>query len=262
MSNYSTHIKRGGEMGKLTGKVAVVTGASKGIGAGIAKELAAQGASVVVNYASSKEGAEKVVAEITKGGGKAVAVGGSVAKAADIDALFAATKKAFGKVDILVNNAGVYKFEPLDAVTEDAIDWMFDTNVKGLLLATKAVVALFPPEGGSVINIGSVASEMTSPMSVVYSGTKGALDAITRVLAKELGPKKIRVNAVNPGPVETEGLKSSGVEGSEFASQMLQSTPLGRLGQPDDVASVVAFLASDDARWVTGSLLQVAGGMR
>ncbi|MDQ1693653.1 MAG: 3-oxoacyl-[acyl-carrier protein] reductase [Acidobacteriaceae bacterium] len=249
-------------MGKLTGKVAVVTGASKGIGAGIAKELAAQGASVVVNYASSKEGAEKVVAEITKDGGRAVAVGGSVAKAADIDALFATAKKAFGKVDILVNNAGVYKFEPLDAVTEDAIDWMFDTNVKGLLLATQAVVAQFPPEGGSVINIGSVASEMTTPMSVVYSGTKGALDAITRVLAKELGPKKIRVNAVNPGPVQTEGFKASGVEGSDFASQMLQITPLGRLGQPDDVATVVAFLASDDARWVTGSLLQVAGGMR
>jgi 3-oxoacyl-[acyl-carrier protein] reductase len=249
-------------MGKLTGKVAVVTGASKGIGAGIAKELAAQGAAVVVNYASSKEGAEKVVAEITKDGGKAVAVGGSVAKVADIDALFAAAKKAFGKVDILVNNAGVYKFESLDAVAEDAIDWMFNTNVKGLLLATKAGVALFPPEGGSVINIGSVASEMTTPMSVVYSGTKGAVDAITRVLAKELGPKKIRVNAVNPGPVETEGFKASGVEGSDFVNQMLQNTPLGRLGQPEDVASVVAFLASDDARWVTGSLLQAAGGMR
>jgi 3-oxoacyl-[acyl-carrier protein] reductase len=262
MSNYSTRIKRGGEMGKLTGKVAVVTGASKGIGAGIAKELAAQGASVVVNYASSKEGAEKVVAEITKGGGKAVAVGGSVAKAADIDALFAAAKKAFGKVDILVNNAGVYKFEPLDAVAEDAIDWMFNINVKGLLLATKAGVVLFPPEGGSVINIGSVASEMTTPMSAVYSGTKGAVDAITRVLAKELGPKKIRVNAVNPGPVETEGFKAAGVEGSDFANQMVQNTPLGRLGQPDDVATVVAFLASDDARWVTGSLLQAAGGMR
>jgi 3-oxoacyl-[acyl-carrier protein] reductase len=249
-------------MGKLTGKVAVVTGASKGIGAGIAKELAANGAAVVVNYASSKEGAEKVVAEITKSGGKAVAVGGSVTEAADIDALFAAAKKAFGKVDILVNNAGVYAFAPLDAVAEDAIDWMFDTNVKGLLLATKAGVALFPPEGGSVINIGSVASEMTTPMSVIYSGTKGAVDAITRVLAKELGPKKIRVNAVNPGPVETEGFKASGVEGSDFLKQMLQITPLGRIGQPDDVASVVAFLASDDARWVTGSLLQAAGGMR
>jgi 3-oxoacyl-[acyl-carrier protein] reductase len=249
-------------MGKLTGKVAVVTGASKGIGAGIAQELAAQGASVVVNYASSKEGAEKVVAGITAAGGKAIAVGGSVAKSEEIDKLFAETKKAFGKVDILVNNAGVYAFKPLDAITEEDIEWMYDINVKGLLLATKAGVALFPPEGGSVINIGSVVSEQTPPMSVVYSGTKGAVDAVTRVLAKELGPKKIRVNAVNPGPVVTEGFKSSGVEGSDFEKQMLQSTPLGRIGKPQDVAYVVAFLASDDARWVTGSLIQAAGGMR
>jgi 3-oxoacyl-[acyl-carrier protein] reductase len=249
-------------MGKLTGKVAVVTGASKGIGAGIAKELAAQGASVVVNYASSKEGAEKVVAEITKAGGKAIAVGGSVAKAADIDNLFAETKQAYGKVDILVNNAGVYAFAPLDAITEEEIDRIFDTNVRGLLLATKAGVALFPPEGGSVINIGSVASEQTPPTSGVYSGTKGAVDAITRVFAKELGPKKIRVNSVNPGPVVTEGFKAAGIEGSDFEKGMIQGTPLGRLGQPDDVATVVAFLASDDARWVTGSLLQAAGGLR
>jgi len=249
-------------MAKLTGKVAVVTGASKGIGAGIAKELAAQGASVVVNYASSKEGAEKVVAEITKAGGKAIAVGGSVAKLAEIDKLFAETKKAYGKVDILVNNAGVYKFEPLEAIGEEEIDRLFNTNVKGLLLATKTGVALFPPEGGSVINIGSVASEQTPPTSAVYSGTKGAVDAITRVLAKELGPKKIRVNSVNPGPVVTEGFKSGGIEGSDFEKSMIQSTPLGRIGQPDDVATVVAFLASDDARWVTGSLLQAAGGMR
>jgi 3-oxoacyl-[acyl-carrier protein] reductase len=249
-------------MGKLTGKVAVVTGASKGIGAGIAKELAAQGASVVVNYASSKEGAEKVVAEITKAGGKAIAVGGSVAKAEDIDKVFAETKKAYGKVDILVNNAGVYAFAPLDAITEEEIDRIFDTNVRGLLLATKAGVALFPPEGGSVINIGSVASEQTPAASAVYSGTKGAVDSITRVFAKELGPKKIRVNAVNPGPVLTEGVKSAGIEGSDFLNQLVQTTPLGRIGQPDDVASVVAFLASDDARWVTGSLLQAAGGLR
>jgi 3-oxoacyl-[acyl-carrier protein] reductase len=249
-------------MAKLTGKVAVVTGASKGIGAAIAKELAAQGASVVVNYASSKEGAEKVVAEITKAGGKAVAVGGSVAKASEIDKLFAETKKAYGKVDILVNNAGVYAFAPLEAITEEEIDRMFNTNVKGLLLATKAGVALFPPEGGSVINIGSVASEATPPASGVYTGTKGAVDAITRVFAKELGPKKIRVNAVNPGPVATEGFKSGGVEGSDFEKQMVQNTPLGRVGQPDDIGSVVAFLASDDARWITGSLLQVAGGLR
>jgi len=249
-------------MGKLSGKVAVVTGASKGIGAGIAQELAAQGASVVVNYASSKEGAEKVVAAITRTGGKAIAVGGSVAHAREIDNLFAETSKAFGKVDILVNNAGVYAFAPLEQITEDDIDRMYGTNVKGLLLATKACVPLIPAEGGSVINIGSVASEQTPPMSVVYSGTKGAVDAITRVLAKELGPRKIRVNAVNPGPVETEGFKASGVEGSDFEKQMLQSTPLGRLGNPQDIATVVAFLGSEDARWVTGSLIQAAGGMR
>jgi 3-oxoacyl-[acyl-carrier protein] reductase len=256
---YRNEVK---EMGKLTGKVAVVTGASKGIGAGIAKELAAQGASVVVNYSSSKEGAEKVVAEITKAGGKAVAVGGSVAKTAEIETLFAETKKAYGRVDILVNNAGIYAFSPLEAITEEAIDSIFATNVKGLLLATKAAVALFPAEGGSIINIGSVASDQTPPMSSVYSGTKGAVDAITRVFAKELGPKKIRVNAVNPGPVVTEGFKTAGFEGSDFASQMVQGTPLGRIGQPDDIASVVAFLASDDSRWVTGSLLQAAGGLR
>jgi 3-oxoacyl-[acyl-carrier protein] reductase len=249
-------------MAKLTGKVAVVTGASKGIGAGIAKELAAQGASVVVNYSSSKEGAEKVVAEITKAGGKAIAVGGSVAKASDIDKLFAETKKAYGKVDVLVNNAGVYSFSPLEEITEEQVDHIFDTNVKGLLLATKAGVALFPAEGGSVINIGSVVSDVTPPASAVYSGTKGAVDAITRVFAKELGPKKIRVNAVNPGPVTTEGFKSAGFEGSDFEKQMVQNTPLGRVGEPDDIASVVAFLASDDARWVTGSLLQAAGGLR
>jgi 3-oxoacyl-[acyl-carrier protein] reductase len=240
----------------------VVTGASKGIGAGIAQELAAQGAAVVVNYASSKEGADKVVASITKAGGNAIAVGGSVAKAEDIEKIFAETKKAYGKVDILVNNAGVYGFSPLQNITIEDIDWMYGTNVKGLLLATKAGLALFPEEGGSIINIGSVASDQTPPMSVVYSGTKGAVDAITRVLAKELGPRKIRVNAVNPGPVATEGFKSSGVEGSDFEKQMVQSTPLGRVGTPQDIATVVAFLASDEAFWVTGSLLQVAGGMR
>ena len=219
-------------MGKLTGKVAVVTGASKGIGARIAQELAAQGASVVVNYASSKEGADKVVADITKAGGKAIAVGGSVAKSEEIDKLFAETRKAFGKLDILVNNAGVYAFAPLEQITEEDITWMYATNVKGLLLATKAGVALFPQEGGTVINIGSVASEQTPPMSVVYSATKSAVDAITRVLAKELGPKKIRVNSVNPGPVATEGFKSSGVEGSDFEKQMVQSTPLGPRRHP------------------------------
>lgn len=249
-------------MSKLAGKVAVITGASKGIGAGIAKELAAQGASVVVNYASSKEGAEQVVEEITKAGGKAIAIGGSVAKAAEIDALFAETKKAFGKIDILVNNAGVYAFSPLESITEAEIDRIFGTNVAGLLLATQAGVALFPPEGGSVINISSIVSDTTPPASAIYSGTKGAVDAITRVLAKELGPKNVRVNAVNPGPVVTEGFKASGFEGSDFINQAVQETPLGRIGQPDDIASVVAFLASSDARWITGSVLQAAGGLR
>jgi 3-oxoacyl-[acyl-carrier protein] reductase len=249
-------------MGKLTGKVAVVTGASKGIGAAIAKGLAAEGASVVVNYSSSKEGADKVVGEIKALGGKAVAVGGSVAQASGVDSLFAETKKAFGRLDILVNNAGVYSFAPIDQITVEEIERIYGTNVKGLLLTTKAAVALFPVEGGSVINIGSVASDQTPPMSSIYSGSKGAVDAITRVLAKELGPKKIRVNAVNPGPVVTEGFRAAGIEGSDFEKQMVLGTPLGRLGAPDDIASVVSFLASDDARWVTGSLLQAAGGLR
>lgn len=249
-------------MSKLAGKVAVVTGASKGIGAGIAKELAAQGASVVVNYASSKSDADKVVAEIAKAGGKAVAVGGSVTKAAEIDQIFSETKKAFGKVDILVNNAGVYAFAPLELITEEEIERIFGTNVTGLLLATKAGAALFPAEGGSIINIGSTVTELAPPASAVYTGTKGAVDAITRVLAKELGPKKIRVNAVNPGPVVTEGFKASGFEGSDLITQAVKDTPLGRIGYPDDIASVVAFLASDDARWITGSLLQAAGGLR
>jgi 3-oxoacyl-[acyl-carrier protein] reductase len=249
-------------MGKLTGKVAVVTGASKGIGAGIAKELASQGASVVVNYSSGKEGADRVVEEITDAGGKAIAIGASIAKAAEIDLLFAETKKAFGKIDILVNNAGVYAFGPLEQITEEEIERIFGTNVTGLLLTTKAGAALFPPEGGSIINIGSVASEQTPAMSAVYSGSKGAVDSITRVLAKELGPKRIRVNAVNPGPIVTEGFKSGGFEGSDFVNQMVQNTPLGRIGKPDDVASVVAFLVSEDARWITGSLIQAAGGIR
>ncbi len=249
-------------MSKLKGKVAVVTGASKGIGAGIAKELAAQGASVVVNYASSKEGADKVVADIKSAGGTAIAVGGSVAKAADITSIFAETKKAFGKVDILVNNAGVYAFSPLEAIEESEIDRMFNTNVKGLLLTTQAAVALFPKEGGSIINIGSVASQMAVPNASIYSGTKGAVDTITRVLAKELGPKGIRVNGVNPGPVLTEGVVSAGVDGSDFLNSMIQQTPLGRIGQPKDIAEVVTYLASDDAGWLTGSLIEAAGGLR
>ena len=249
-------------MGKLTGKVAVVTGASKGIGAGIAKKLAAEGATVVVNYASSKQGADKVVGDIVAAGGKAVAVGGSVAKAAEVDQLFAETKKQFGKVDILVNNAGVYEFAPLEAITEESYDRIFGTNVKGVLLATKAAAALFPEGSGSVINIGSVVSEAAPVGSAVYSGTKGAVDTITRVFARELGPKGIRVNAVNPGLTHTEGTASAGINESDFEKQAVAATPLGRVGKPDDIADVVAFLASDDARWVTGALLQAAGGLR
>jgi 3-oxoacyl-[acyl-carrier protein] reductase len=249
-------------MAKLSGKVAVVTGASKGIGAGIAKALGAAGASVVVNYASDKAGADKTVAEITKAGGKAVAVGASVAKSVDIDKLFAETKKAFGKVDILVNNAGVYSFSPLEAITEEEIDRIYSTNVTGLLLTTKAALPLFPSEGGSVINIGSVVSEITPAASAIYTSSKGAVDTITRVLAKELGPKKIRVNSVNPGLTITEGTNSAGIVGSDFEKNSVAQTPLGRSGQPEDIADVVTFIASDDARWVTGSLLQAGGGLR
>lgn len=249
-------------MGKLSGKVAVVTGASKGIGAGIAKELAREGASVVVNYATSRSGAEKVVAEIEAAGGKAIAVGGSVAVASEIEGIFAAVRQAFGKVDILVNNAGVYAFAALEDIQESEIDRIFNTNVKGLLLTTKAAVALFPETGGSIINIGSTATTITPPTSAIYTGTKGAVDAITRVLAKELGPRGIRVNAVNPGPVVTEGFQSAGFEGSDFEKQFVAQTPLGRVGQPRDVATVVSYLASDDAGWVTGSLIEAAGGLR
>ncbi len=247
---------------KLSGKVAVVTGASKGIGAGIAKQLAAEGAAVVVNYASSKSDADKVVDEIAKSGGQAVAVQGSVAKKADIEKLFASAKKSFGKVDILVNNAGVYEFLPLDQITETHFHRQFDTNVLGLVLATQEAAKQFGPDGGSVINVSSVASTSGLPTAAVYSGTKGAVDAVTRVLAAELGPKKIRVNAINPGPVETEGFKGSGFSGSDFEKQAVGQTPLGRIGYPDDIASVAAFFASDDSKWVTGETLRIAGGLR
>jgi 3-oxoacyl-[acyl-carrier protein] reductase len=247
---------------KLAGKVAVVTGASKGIGADIARHLAAEGANVVVNYASSKEGADRIVDEITKRGGNAIAVRADVAKKTDIERLFAATKKAFGQLDILVNNAGVYRFEPLEAVTEDEFHRQFNTNVLGLILATQEAVKHFGSEGGSVINISSVASSATPPMSAVYSGTKGAVDAITRVLAKELGPKKIRVNSINPGPVETEGFHAIGFKGTEFETQMIAQTPLGRIAQPRDIAPAAVFLASSDSAWVTGETLRVAGGFR
>jgi len=247
--------------GKLNGKVAVITGASKGIGANIAKHLAAEGASVVVNYASSKQGADKVVDEISKRDGKAIAVQGDVAKKKDIERLFAETKKAFGRLDILVNNAGVYQFAPLEQVTEEEFHREYNINVLGLLLSTQEALKYFGTEGGSVINISSSATVLTPPSTSVYTGTKGAVDAITRVLAKELGPKNIRVNAINPGGVETEGFVSLGFSGSDFEKQMIAQTPLGRLGQPEDIGPVAAFLASPDAGWITGEIVHVAGGL-
>jgi 3-oxoacyl-[acyl-carrier protein] reductase len=246
---------------KLEGKVALVTGASKGIGASIAKALGAEGASVVVNYATSKEGADKVVSEIVSKGGKATAIQGDVSKQADIDKLFAEAKKAYKKVDILVNNAGIYEFSPLEAVTEAQFHKIFNLNVLGLLLTTQAAVKQFG-EGSSVINIGSGVSRITPPNSAVYTATKGAVDAITGVLAKELGPKKIRVNSINPGIVETEGTVSAGFIGSDFEKGLISQTPLGRTGRPDDFGGVAVFLASDDSRWITGETLLTSGGMR
>jgi 3-oxoacyl-[acyl-carrier protein] reductase len=249
-------------MGELTGKVAIVTGASKGIGAGIAKALANAGAAVVVNYASSKDGADQVVKEISQNGGKATAVQGDVAKAGDVKRLFADAKKAFGSLDILVNNAGVYEFAPLESVTEEEFHREFNTNVLGLILATREAVKYFGPEGGSVINVGSTASTTTPPNTVVYTATKGAVDAVTRVLAKELGPRKIRVNSINPGGVETEGTHRIGMVGSDFQKQMVSQTPLGRFGQPDDIAPVAVFLASKASGWLTGEVLLASGGLR
>jgi 3-oxoacyl-[acyl-carrier protein] reductase len=249
-------------MGKLTNKVAIVTGASKGIGAGIAKALAADGASVVVNYASSKDGADKVVAEIKAKGGKAVAVQGDVSKQADISKLFAETKKAFGRLDVLVNNAGVYEFAPLGDVTEAQFHKMFDLNVLGLILSSQEALKYFGPEGGSIINIGSVASSSNPPTASVYTATKGAVDSVTRTLSKELGPKNIRVNSINPGMVETEGVHTAGFIGSDFQKWAVSQTPLGRIGQPTDIAPVAVFLASDDSSWLTGELILAGGGSR
>ena len=249
-------------MNRLSGKTAVVTGAAKGIGAGIAKGLAAEGAAVVVNYASSKNGADRVVADIKAKGGKAIAVQGDVAKAADVKKIFAETKQAFGRLDILVNNAGVYNLLPLEKVTEEDFHRHFNVNVLGLLLATQEAAKLFGEEGGSVINIGSVVSDLNLPNMVVYTATKGAVDAVTRVLAKELGPRKIRVNSINPGFTDTEGTRAVGHIGSDFEKQLVTQTPLGRTGQPDDIAPVVVFLASDESRWVTGDTLAVSGGLR
>jgi 3-oxoacyl-[acyl-carrier protein] reductase len=248
--------------GTLAGKVAIVTGASKGIGAAIAKALGAAGAAVVVNYASSKEGAQRVVAEITAKGGKALAVQGDVAKAADVQRLFAETKKAFGAPDVLVNNAGIYAFEPLENVTEDEFHREFNTNVLGPILTIQEAVKHFGPDGGSVINISSVASTSAPANSVAYSATKGAVDTIARVLAKELGARKIRVNTIAPGGVDTEGTRSSGIIGSDFAKQIVADTPLGRFGQPEDIARVAVFLASDNARWLTGERITASGGLR
>jgi 3-oxoacyl-[acyl-carrier protein] reductase len=248
-------------MSKLKGKVAVVTGASKGIGAAIAKSLAAEGASVVVNYASSKSGARTVVDSITAAGGKAVAVGGDVSKASEAEGIIDAAIKNYGRLDILVNNSGVYEFSPIEGVTEEQFHKMFNINVLGLLLTTKAALKHIG-EGGSIINVGSVASRVTPPASAVYTGTKGAVDAITGVLARELGPKKIRVNTINPGMVETEGVHTAGVIGSDFEKALVAQTPLGRVGQPGDISSVAVFLASDDAGWLTGEQLLVGGGLR
>jgi 3-oxoacyl-[acyl-carrier protein] reductase len=247
---------------KLTGKVAVVTGSSKGIGAAIAKQLAADGAAVVVNYASSKAGADKVVAEITKAGGKAVAVQGDVAKKADIEKLFAETKKAFGHVDILVNNAGIYEFAPLEQITEEHFHKQFNLNVLGLLLTTQEAVKHFPATGGNVINISSLVSTLAPAYGSVYSATKGAVDTITGSLAKELGARNIRVNAVNPGLVETEGTHTAGFASGDFHDQYIKNSPLGRIGQPQDIASAVAYFAANDSAWVTGQTLVVSGGHR
>ena len=248
-------------MSKLSGKVALVTGASKGIGAAIARRLAADGASVVVNYASSKEGADKVVDAIKKAGGKAVAVKGDVSKAADATAIVDSAVKNFGRLDILVNNSGVYEMKPLEEITEDHYHRIFDVNVLGLLLVTQAA-SKHLGEGASIVNVSSVVSRITPPGSAVYTGTKGAVDAITGVLAKELGPRKIRVNSVNPGMIETEGTHAAGFIGSDFQDWAVGQTPLGRIGQPDDVAGVVSFLASDDSRWVTSQDIIASGGMR
>jgi 3-oxoacyl-[acyl-carrier protein] reductase len=247
--------------GKLSGKVAVVTGASKGIGASIATHLAAEGARVVVNYATSKEGADSVVAEIKRQGGKAIAVQANVAKEADVVRLFAETKKTFERLDILVNNAGVYEFAPLENVTAEQFHRMYDLNVLGLILATREAVKLIGP-GGSIVNIGSVAGISAPASTSVYSGTKAAVDAVTKALAKELGARQIRVNSINPGMVITEGVHAAGLAESDFRKEIEDRTPLGRIGQPKDIAPAAVFLASDDSAWITGELFYISGGSR
>jgi len=247
---------------KLIGKVAIVTGASKGIGASIAKQLAAEGAAVVVNYASSKEGADRVVAEIIGDGGKAIAVQANVANQAEIERLFAETKKAFGTLDILVNNAGIYEFAPLENVTAEHFHKMFDLNVLGLILASQEAVKHFSPNGGNIVNISSVAATSTPPTTSVYSATKAAVDAVTKSLAKELGSRHIRVNSINPGMVETEGVHAAGIASSDFRKEVESQTPLGRIGQPQDIAPAAVFLASADSAWITGETLYISGGLR
>ena len=247
---------------KLEGKVAVVTGASKGIGAVIARALADEGASVVVNYSSSKQGADRVVAEIAGRGGKAIAVQGDVSKQADIKRLFSEAKKTFGRLDILVNNAGVYELAPLEGVTEELFHKHFNLNVLGLLLTTKEAVTHMGPDGGSIINIGSIASSLRPPTSALYAATKAGVDAITGVLAKELGPRKIRVNSISPGMIETEGVHATGFFGSDFQKMVETQAPLGRIGQPDDIAPTAVYLASSDSKYMTGETLLVSGGLR
>ncbi|HEY1809955.1 MAG TPA: glucose 1-dehydrogenase [Acidobacteriaceae bacterium] len=249
-------------MSNLQGKVAVVTGASKGIGAEIARALAAAGASVVVNYASSREGADQVVADIAAKGGKAIAVQGNVALTADVERLFAETQKAFGQLDILINNAGIFSFAPIEEFTQDEFHRQFNTNVLGVIQTTKEALKYFNPAGGSIVNIGSTIVRSNPPGSVIYTATKGAVDSVTHVLAKELAPRRIRVNGLNPGGVVTEGTVSLGAIGGEFEKRIVANTPLGRIGQPNDIAPVAVFLASDDSGWITGETLLVSGGSR
>jgi 3-oxoacyl-[acyl-carrier protein] reductase len=249
-------------MKKLSGKVAIVTGASKGIGAGIAKALAHEGASVIVNYASSKEGADRVVAEIVAQDGKAIAIQGDVAKSGDVKRLFAEAKKAFGALHILVNNAGVFKFEPLQETTEEEFHRQFNTNVLGTLLAAREAVKYFDDKGGNIINVSSVVSTNPLPGSSIYAATKGAIDTLTVGLSRELAPLKIRVNAIAPGGVETEGTHAIGMIGGDFEKQIVAGTPLGRIGQPQDIAKVAVFLASEDSSWLTGERISASGGNR
>ena len=249
-------------MSKLENKVAIVTGASKGIGAAIARHLADAGAAVVVNYASSKDGAERVVADITRAGGRAIAVQADVARPEQIERLFAETRRAFGRLDILVNNAGVYEFAPLEDITPEHFHRHFDLNVLAVLLVSRAALAQFGGDGGSIVNISSFASTLTPPQSAVYSASKAAVDAVTRTLAKELGPRGIRVNAINPGMIQTEGVRAAGMDAGDFRKQIEAQTPLGRIGQTQDVAPAVVFLASPDAGWITGETLVIGGGLR